>query len=172
MEQLDAKFQAKYPAFNRENINYAFVPDDSILVLNYTSGTTGFSKGVMITGSNLSGNLTFAHDIFNLNPGDKMLSFLPLAHTYGSAFEFLYAISEGCDVTILGKTPSPKILMKAFEDVRPVLVISVPLILEKIYRKMIVPMMDKLPMKLALSIPFLDVQIYAQIRIRLPEKFR
>jgi long-chain acyl-CoA synthetase len=171
MEQLDAKFQAKYPAFNRENINYAFVPNDSILVLNYTSGTTGFSKGVMITGSNLSGNITFAHHVFNMKPGDKMLSFLPLAHTYGSAFEFLYSMSEGCDITILGKTPSPKILLKAFGDVKPVLVISVPLILEKIYRKMILPTLDKLPMKLALSIPFLDAQIYAQIRKKLIDSF-
>ncbi|GHV23400.1 long-chain-fatty-acid--CoA ligase [Clostridia bacterium] len=169
--QLDAKFLEKYPAFNRENINYALVPNDSILVLNYTSGTTGFSKGVMITGSNLSGNITYAHHEFKLNPGDKMLSFLPLAHTYGSAFEFLYAISEGCDVTILGKTPSPKILLKAFEDVKPILIISVPLILEKIYRKMILPTLDKLPMKLALSVPFLDAKIYAQIRKKLIDSF-
>jgi long-chain acyl-CoA synthetase len=169
--QLDAKFHKKYPTFNRENIHYNPVPNDSILVLNYTSGTTGFSKGVMITGGNLSGNITYAHHEFKLNPGDKMLSFLPLAHTYGSAFEFLYAISEGCDVTILGKTPSPKILLKAFEDVKPVLIISVPLILEKIYRKMILPTLDKLPMKFALSVPFLDTRIYAQIRKKLIDSF-
>ncbi|GHT46820.1 long-chain-fatty-acid--CoA ligase [Bacteroidia bacterium] len=169
--QFDTKFHQKYPAFNRKNINYKPVSNDSILVLNYTSGTTGFSKGVMITGSNLSGNITFAHAKFNLKPGDAMLSFLPMAHTYGSAFEFLYAVSAGCDVTILGKTPSPKILLKAFADVKPVLIISVPLILEKIYRKMILPTLDKLPMKLALSVPFLDVQIYAQIRKKLVDSF-
>jgi long-chain acyl-CoA synthetase len=168
ISQLDNRFNKKYPnGFKAKDIRYIDLPNSEILVLNYTSGTTGFSKGVMITGGNLSGNLTFAHRIFNLNPGDKMLSFLPLAHTYGSAFEFLYALSEGCDVTILGKTPSPQILLKAFKEVKPVLIIAVPLILEKIYRKMIIPTLHKVPMKMALSIPLLAQQIYAQIRKKL-----
>ena len=170
--QLESKFQQKYPAgFNPENIQYIDLPDSEILVLNYTSGTTGFSKGVMITGGNLAGNVAFGHDKFNLKQRDKMLSFLPLAHTFGAAFEFLYALSEGCDITLLSKIPSPQILLKAFEEIRPVLIISVPLILEKIYRKMIVPMLDKTPMKLALSIPFIDQQIYNQIRKKLTDAF-
>jgi long-chain acyl-CoA synthetase len=125
----------------------------------------------MITGSNLSGNLTFAHNIFRLKCGETMLSFLPLAHTYGTAFEFLYALSEGCHITLLGKIPSPKILTKAFEDVKPVLILSVPLILEKIYKKMILPLLAKKIMKLALRIPFVNSQIYAQIRKKLTVAF-
>ena len=170
--QLESKFQQKYPdGFNPQNIQYIDFPDSEMLVLNYTSGTTGFSKGVMITGGNLAGNVEFGHVKFNLKQRDKMLSFLPLAHTFGAAFEFLYALSEGCDITILSKIPSPKILLKAFEEIRPVLIISVPLILEKIYRNMIMPMLDKTPMKLALSIPFIDQQIYNQIRKKLTDAF-
>lgn len=172
INKLDAKFRKKYPSgFGPDNIRYTDLSNDKVMVLNYTSGTTGFSKGVMITGSNLTGNLTFAHNIFNLKQGDKMLSFLPLAHTYGAAFEFLYSLTEGCSITLLGRTPSPKILLKAFEEVKPALILSVPLILEKIYRKMIMPMLNKTPMKLALSVPFLDNQIYSQIRKKLIDAF-
>jgi long-chain acyl-CoA synthetase len=92
---------------------------------------------------------------------------LPLAHTYGAAFDYLYALTEGCDITLLGKTPAPKILLKAFEEVKPVLIISVPLILEKLYKKTILPLLGKKPMNWALNIPLLDTQIYAQIRKKL-----
>ncbi|MDR0866371.1 MAG: AMP-binding protein [Candidatus Symbiothrix sp.] len=170
--QLEDLFHKKYPkSFGPENINYRGVPDDKIMVLNYTSGTTGFSKGVMITGGNLFGNLSYAHRTFGLKKKDNILSFLPLAHTYGSAFEFLYALSEGCHVRILGKTPAPKILVQAFEEVKPTLVLAVPLILEKIYKKMIQPTLNKRAMKLALSVPILDNQIYAQIRKKLTDAF-
>jgi long-chain acyl-CoA synthetase len=166
--QLDSRFNQKFPGgFQEKDIQYIDYPNSEVLVLNYTSGTTGFSKGVMITGSNLSGNITFAHHTFNLKPGGTMLSFLPLAHTYGSAFEFLYALSEGCYITILGKTPSPQILLKAFQEVKPVLIISVPLILEKIYKKMIIPTINKPLMKMALRVPVLSQQIYALIRKKL-----
>jgi long-chain acyl-CoA synthetase len=165
VSQLDNKLADKYPdGFKPEDIIYSDNSDDEIVVLNYTSGTTGFSKGVMITGNNLSGNMDFAHKIIHLKRGDKMLSFLPLAHTYGAAFDFLYALTEGSDITLLGKTPAPKVLMKAFDDVKPALIISVPLILEKIYKKMIIPLLGKKPLSWALNIPVLDTQIYAQIR--------
>ncbi|MDR0683331.1 MAG: AMP-binding protein [Dysgonamonadaceae bacterium] len=169
---LETKFRQKYPeGFTPESVNYADISDDKIRVLNYTSGTTGFSKGVMITGRNLSGNLTFAHNIFNLKSGDTMLSFLPLAHTYGAAFEFLYALSEGCHITLLGKIPSPKILTKAFDEVKPILILSVPLVLEKIYKKMILPIITKKVMKIALNLPLLGNRIYAQIRKKLAVAF-
>jgi len=168
INKLDELFREKYPnGFKPEHINYVNKSDDETVVLNYTSGTTGFSKGVIITGANLSGNMTFAHDYIRLRTGDKMLSFLPLAHTYGAAFEFLYSLTEGCDITLLGKTPAPKILMKAFDEVKPALIIAVPLILEKIYRKMIIPLIGKKTMRWVLSIPLLDTQIYAKIRKRL-----
>ncbi|MDR1633291.1 MAG: AMP-binding protein [Dysgonamonadaceae bacterium] len=165
---LDEKFAAKYPAgFRPEDISYSDQSDDELVVLNYTSGTTGFSKGVMISGRNLSGNMAFAHDHIGLKRGDRMLSFLPLAHTYGAAFDFLYALTEGVVTTFLGKTPAPKILLKAFEEVQPEIVISVPLIFEKIYKNMIIPILNKRPISWALSLPLLDAQIYAQIRKKL-----
>jgi len=168
VSELDDRMNEKYPKdFLPQHINYSNLPNDSIAVLNYTSGTTGFSKGVMITGNNLLGNMEFAEKIFHLNPMDKMLSFLPLAHTYGIAFDFLYALSAGCHVTLLGKTPAPKILMQAFENVKPKLIISVPLIFEKIYKKMIIPLLGKKPIKLALRFSLLDKQIYAKIRKKL-----
>ncbi|GHU63304.1 long-chain-fatty-acid--CoA ligase [Bacteroidia bacterium] len=165
---IDELFAEKYPGgFAPENIQYADVSNDEVVVLNYTSGTTGFSKGVMITGNNLCGNIKFAHDSFHLKPGDRMLSFLPLAHTFGAAFDFLYALTEGVFTTLLGKTPAPKILLKAFDEVKPAIIISVPLILEKIYKKMIIPLLEKHPISWALNIPLLDTQIYAQIRKKL-----
>ena len=168
ISSLDAKFKEKYPeGFAPKHIIYSDQPDEQVVVLNYTSGTTGFSKGVMIMGKNLSGNMDFAENAFHLRPGDRMLSFLPLAHTYGIAFDFFYALTAGCQVMLLGKTPAPKILLKAFEDFKPTLIISVPLIFEKIYKKMIIPLLGKRPIKLALRISLLDKQIYSKIRNRL-----
>jgi len=168
LEELNAKFNEKYPeGFAKEHIVYANVPNERVVVLNYTSGTTGFSKGVMIMGNNLAGNLTFVKRRDVLKRRDVVLSFLPLAHTYGCAFEFLYPIFEGGHVVFLGKTPSPKILMKAFSEVKPNIVITVPLILEKIYKKMILPLLGKRTMRLVLSIPIIDAQIYAKIRKKL-----
>jgi len=166
--RLEALMDEIYPrGFAPQYINYSDLPNDKVVVINYTSGTTGFSKGVMITGNNLSGNMDFAHNSFHLKRGDSMLSFLPLAHTYGIAFDFLYALSAGCHVTLLGKTPAPKILLEAFEAVKPKLIVSVPLIFEKIYKKMIIPLLGKKPIKLALRISLLDKQVYAKIRKRL-----
>ena len=168
LSQWDDKFREQYPeGFTAKDIVYSDLPDSELLVLNYTSGTTGFSKGAMITGGNLKGNMDFGWDIINLQPGDRMLSFLPLAHTYGAAFDYQYSLTAGCDITLLGKTPAPKILMQAFAEVKPALIIAVPLILEKLYRKMILPLLAKKPMAWALNIPVVDHQIYAQIRKKL-----
>jgi long-chain acyl-CoA synthetase len=168
MQTLDERFDRKYPnGFGSTNIIYSNQPDSELVVLNYTSGTTGFSKGVMISGSNLSGNMTHAHNKISLNKGDRMLSFLPLSHTYGAAFDFLYALTEGVHTTYLGKTPAPKILLQAFIEVRPEVIISVPLIFEKIYKKTILPMLGKRAISLALNVPVLDTQIYAQFRRKL-----
>ncbi|MDR1372873.1 MAG: AMP-binding protein [Dysgonamonadaceae bacterium] len=168
LQNLDEKFDIKYPnGFGPTNIIYSNQPDSDMVVLNYTSGTTGFSKGVMISGANLSGNMNFAHTDIHLQKGDRMLSFLPLAHTYGAAFDFFYALTEGVHTTYLGKTPAPKILLQAFAEVRPEVVISVPLIFEKIYKNMILPMLGKRAISLALNVPVLDNQIYAQFRRKL-----
>ena len=168
VSKLDDRFLEKYPeGFTAKNIVYSDLPDSELLVLNYTSGTTGFSKGAMITGGNLKGNMDFGWEIINLQPGDRMLSFLPLAHTYGAAFDYQYSLTAGCDIFLLGKPPAPKILMQAFADVKPALIIAVPMILEKIYRKMIIPLLGKKVINWVLSIPVLDNQIYAQIRKKL-----
>ncbi|MDR1610999.1 MAG: AMP-binding protein [Candidatus Symbiothrix sp.] len=168
ISRLDEKFAAKYPnGFGPDDISYSNQSDEEVVVLNYTSGTTGFSKGVMILGRNLLGNMEFAHNHIGLKRGDRMLSFLPLAHTYGAAFDFLYALTEGVETTFLGKTPAPKILLKAFGEVQPEIVISVPLIFEKIYKNMIIPILNKRPINWALSLPLLDTQIYSQIRKKL-----
>lgn len=168
MKNTDAAMKKHYPkGFHKENINYTELPNDKIMLLNYTSGTTGFSKGVMITGNNLAGNVTFGIRTELLKKGEKVLSFLPLAHAYGCAFDFLTATAVGTHVTLLGKTPSPKILMKAFEEVKPNLIITVPLVIEKIYKNVIQPLINKRSMKWALNIPLLDSQIYTQIRKKL-----
>jgi len=168
LSRLDVLFNEKYPeGFEARHIKYSDRSNDKVVVINYTSGTTGFSKGVMITGNNLSGNMDFAENSFHLKRGDRMLSFLPLAHTYGIAFDYLYSLTAGCHVTLLGKTPAPKILLDAFNEVNPKLIVSVPLVFEKIYKKMIIPLLGKKPIKLALRIALLDKQIYAKIRKRL-----
>ncbi len=165
LKSMDEKMAAKYPrGFSPEDIKYAELDNDKVVLLNYTSGTTGFSKGVMLTGNNLAGNVTYAKTLDLLFRGDRELCFLPLAHAYSCAFNFLVPMAVGAHVYLLGKVPSPKILLKAFEEVKPNLILTVPLILEKIYKKMIVPQLSKRTLKLALNIPLLDSRIYAQIR--------
>lgn len=158
---------AKYSDFQQEDIEYALVDNSEVVLINYTSGTTGFSKGVMLTANNLAGNVTYAKKLELLFRGERMLSFLPLAHAYGCAFDFLFALSEGVHTTLLGKAPSPKILSAAFAEVKPDVVISVPLVIEKIYKKSIVPKLEEKTIKLALKIPLLRNQIYKKIRTSL-----
>lgn len=168
LKHLDHEMQTVYPkGFQATDVVYTTLSNEKVMLLNYTSGTTGFSKGVMLTGNNLAGNVTFGIRTELLKQGDKVLSFLPLAHAYGCAFDFLTATAVGTHVTLLGKVPSPKILMKAFEEVKPNLIITVPLVIEKIYKNIIQPLISKKGMKWALSIPLLDNQIYGQIRKRL-----
>jgi long-chain acyl-CoA synthetase len=139
--------------------------------INYTSGTTGFSKGVMITGNNLCGNVVFGINSQLHRADTRCLSFLPLAHAYGCAFDMLTPLAVGTHITLLGRIPSPKILLKALADVKPSLVICVPLILEKVYSKVIVPMISKGMLRWALAIPYLDNKIYSQIRKKLIDAF-
>lgn len=168
LKELDSRFTEEYPnGFTRENIRYADLDNDKVVLLNYTSGTTGFSKGVMLTGNNLTGNVTYARTLDVLFRGERELCFLPLAHAYSCAFNFLVPMAFGAHVFLLGKLPSPKILLKAFEEVKPNLILTVPLILEKIYKKMIAPQLNKRTMKLAMSVPLLNDRIYAQINKKL-----
>ena len=168
LRHLEEDMQATYPqGFSKEDVTYTDLENDKVMLINYTSGTTGFCKGVMLTGNNLAGNVVYGIRSELLKRQENVLSFLPLAHMYGCAFEFLTAVAVGTHVTLLGKTPSPKILLTAFEEVKPNLIITVPLVIEKIYRNTILPLIQKTSMKMALSIPMLNAQIYAQIRTKL-----
>ena len=168
LRNADEAMEKAYPnGFHKEDVVYTDLSNDKVMLLNYTSGTTGFSKGVMLTGNNLAGNVTFGINSGLLQKGENVLSFLPLAHAYGCAFDFLTATAVGSHITLLGRTPSPKILMKAFEEVKPRLIITVPLVIEKIYKNVILPSISKRSMRWALNIPLLDNQIYNQIRKKL-----
>lgn len=168
LRDMDSLFAGKYPSgFTAEDIRYVDQDNDTVVLLNYTSGTTGFSKGVMLTGNNLAGNVVYARTLDVLFRGERELCFLPLAHAYSCAFNFLVSMAFGAHVTLLGRLPSPKILLKAFSDVRPNLILTVPLILEKIYKKMILPQLEKKSMQVMLRIPILNKLIYRKICQRL-----
>lgn len=162
---LDADMTQKYPnGYQKEDIKYAKVDNSELVLINYTSGTTGFSKGVMLSANNLAGNVTHAHYLKLLFRGENIVSFLPLAHAYGCAFEFLYALTEGAHMNLLGKAPAPRILAEAFGEIKPRLIISVPLILEKMYKGAILPKISKPSIKFLLAIPRIQNLIYKKIR--------
>lgn len=169
-EELNALFVRRYPdGFRKEHINYAKRDNDQVVLLNYTSGTTGFSKGVMLTGNNLAGNVTYARTLDILFRGERELCFLPLAHAYSCAFNFLVPMAFGAHVYLLGKLPSPKILLKAFADVKPHLILTVPLILEKIYKKILLPVLSQRSVRIIRKIPGVNRLFYRRIRQRLSE---
>lgn len=172
IRNLTRKFRSTYPdGFSREDVVYPSVDKDDIAIINYTSGTTGFSKGVMLTYDNIAGNVGFGIESRLHYQGSRALSFLPLAHAYGCTFDMLVPLATGSFITVFGKTPTPKLLLKALSQVKPNLVICVPLILEKIYRKQIVPMITRRAIRWVLAVPFVDRAIYAKIRNKLVESF-
>jgi long-chain acyl-CoA synthetase len=172
MKNLNRKFRHRYKdGFRQTDIKYAHTSPDYVSVLNYTSGTTGFSKGVMLTQRNLWGNVTFGVQSRLHFQGSRSLAFLPMAHAYGCAFDMLAPLATGTHITVFGKIPAPNVLLKALADVRPNLVICVPLILEKIYRKQILPMITGKRMRWVLAIPGLDKALYVMIRRKLVEAF-
>jgi long-chain acyl-CoA synthetase len=168
----DTLFKEKYPqGFRREDFALPEITNDKLAVISYTSGTTGNSKGVMLSHNSLAANVRFAHRHMPLEAGDRIVSFLPLAHAYGCAFEFLFPFTLGCHITFLTKTPSPQIITKAFAEIRPRLILSVPLVIEKIYKKKILPSLDKPVMKALLSIPGINNILHKTIRKKLLEVF-
>lgn len=172
IRNLSRKFKNVYKSgFNPADVVYTSADPEATAVLNYTSGTTGFSKGVMLTYGNIAGNVGFGIKTRLHYEGSRALSFLPLAHAYGCAFDMLVPLAVGTFVTIFGKTPTPRLLLGAMAQVRPNLVVCVPLILEKIYRKQIVPMITRRAIRWALALPLIDGAIYAKIRSKLVEAF-
>jgi long-chain acyl-CoA synthetase len=167
----EQKYSKTYPDLKKEDIKFSDISNNNLAVISYTSGTTGFSKGVMITHNSLACNVRFAQKNMPLKSGDPIVSFLPLAHTYGCAFEFLFPFTIGCHITILTKTPSPQILIQAFKEIKPKLILSVPLVIEKIFKKQLLPVISKQHMKILLAIPGVNRILLKKINNKLTETF-
>ena len=169
---IEEMFAEKYPnGFTPEDVHYVDRSNAELASINYTSGTTGFSKGVMTPANALAGNVLFGLESKLVYPGCRHVAFLPLAHAYGCAFDFLACLAAGGHTYLIGRTPSAKILLKAFAEVKPTVILSVPLILEKIYKKMIQPQISKTPVSWVLKVPLLDQVVLGKIREKLMTAF-
>jgi len=163
-EHLNLMFGSKYPkAFRKDNINYHIDSSEELALINYTSGTTGFSKGVMLPYRAIWGNLDFCMRRLPVKPQDNMLSILPMAHMYGMSIEFIYGFCRGCHLYFLTRLPSPAIIADAFATVKPAIVIAVPLIVEKIIRKRVFPKIQNNRMRLLLQMPVVSKKVKEKI---------
>lgn len=174
-ERLNEYFGRKYPKyFRKEHINYPHTPDpDGLAMINYTSGTTSNSKGVMLPYRALWSNYRFAEYYLgkHVSRGGNVISMLPMAHMYGMAFEFIFEFLHGCHVFYLTRIPSPKIVLQAFAEVKPEVVISVPLIIEKIIKKNVLPKLQTPAVKMLLKLPIINTRIFDKVRENLVEAF-
>ena len=173
MASRDGLYARKYPeGISKEEFAFKSTDNfDDLAVINYTSGTTSDPKGVMLTYGNLSASIQFGHDNIKIFPGDTIVSMLPMAHVYGMAYEFLYPLSGGCAVYYLGKTPAPSLLLKAMQEVRPYMVCTVPLVMEKIYKASLKPVLSRPAMKLLTAIPGVNRIIFNKVREKLDAAF-
>ncbi len=179
MNNMTENYRKRYPnGFTIDDIKYPDIPNDSLMIISYTSGTTGYSKGVMLTVNNLTANVWFAITKINKTTnklwfykGRRTLSFLPLAHAFGCAFDFLSPLAAGVHINLLGKMPTPKVLLEALQKVKPQIICSVPLVLDKIYRKQIMPMLEQGTLSIAMKVPLLNEIIRAKIKQRLMDSF-
>lgn len=172
-DRINEYFGKKYPrSFTSADVKYHTEQPEELAVLNYTSGTTSFSKGVMIPFRSLWSNTQFAYDNLPfIHPGDSVVCMLPMAHMYGLAFEILNCVNKGCHVHFLTRTPSPKIIAEAFARVKPALILAVPLIIEKIVKNKIFPELEKPLIKLLLKVPYLDQKVLDTIAKKLNDSF-
>ena len=172
-DRINEYFGKKYPrSFTPDDINYHKEDPDELAVLNYTSGTTSFSKGVMIPYRSLWSNTKFAADNLPfIHPGDNIVCMLPMAHMYGLAFEILNCVNKGCHIHFLTRIPSPKIIADAFARVKPTLILAVPLIIEKIIKNKVFPQLEKPIIKLMLKLPYVDQKVRNAIVDKLTESF-
>lgn len=174
-ERLNEFFGKKYPKyFRKEHVTYKHTTSgEDLALINYTSGTTSNSKGVLIPYRALWSNLLFAQEVLgkDVQRGGKVISILPLAHMYGMAFEFIFEFMQGCHVYYLTRVPSPKVIFMAFADVKPDIVIAVPLVIEKIIKKSVLPKLQTVSMKLLLRLPVINARIREKIRAQLVEAF-
>ena len=161
-------YRSRYPrGFSADDIKYPEIGNDEVCVISYTSGSTGFSKGVMLTVNNLTMQLSYVLPVKYHFRGSRVLCFLPLAHVFGCAIDMLCSLGAGTHVTLLGRIPSPKILVEALAEVRPHVICSVPMIIEKLVKKQIFPMIGSGLIKTALQIPLIDSVVYSSIRKKL-----
>ena len=167
-----AKMPKVYPAEQKEQVSdYKIGNIDDLAIINYTSGTTSSPKGVMLTAKNISSNIEFALNRIPVTDTDKIMSMLPLAHMYGMAFEFIYPLCGGGHVYFLGKTPTPTVLMQALADIKPYILITVPLVMEKIFKNKVMPTLSSPLMRVLTSIPVLRRVIYNKVRSTLLTTF-
>ena len=167
-KNLEGLFRQKYPdGFGPEHVDYPIDNLDELALINYTSGTTSAPKGVMLTNRNITSNIQFGQSEIPNGPGDTLVSMLPMAHMYGMAFEFLYQLAGGTQVFFLGKVPSPKVLLNALAEVKPYMLITVPLVVEKIFKSSVFPTVEKPVVKAILKVPGLASILYKQIRKKL-----
>lgn len=171
VEKAQKEISKTDDSFDVGMIDFFSPKPDDVMVLSYTSGTSGFSKGVLLPHRSIWSNVQYARDTFDIIPGERIVSFLPLAHAYGCLFEFLWPFTEGCHVTFLSRTPSPQIITEAFRSIKPHLILSVPLVLEKIFKKQILPKLEKKSLKALLKLPVLNKLLYAKIKDKLTEVF-
>ena len=173
-EHLNLMFGSKYPmAFRKESVSYHEDEADELALINYTSGTTGFSKGVMLPYRSLWSNIEFVMSRLSkqVKAGDNMLSILPMAHMYGMAVEFLFGFCNGCHLFYLTRLPSPAIIAQAFTDIRPTLIVTVPLIIEKIIRKRVFPKIQDNRIRLLLQMPVISKKVKERICTAVEEAF-
>lgn len=165
---ISETFASRYPmGFTGENVTYNTDNWDDLDIINYTSGTTSAPKGVMLTYKALSATIDFGQRYIPSSDKFTMVSMLPMAHMYGLVYEFLYPLCNGTSITFLGKTPSPSLLLSAMHDVRPYLLITVPLVMEKVFKSAIKPVLDKPVMKVLTRIPGINSLIFKKIREKL-----
>lgn len=170
--RLNELFGKKYPErFRPEDVHYEYEQPEELAVINYTSGTTSSSKGVMLPYRSLWTNVQFAIDTYGRTPGEQIVCMLPMAHMYGLAFEFIYQFVNGTHIHFLSRIPSPKIIADAFAEVRPDLIITVPLVIEKIIRKKVFPMIERPHMKILMNIPVINDKIRDTIRQKVINAF-
>ena len=171
-EGADAAFQKAYPkGVQLSDVNYPIDNYDDLAIINYTSGSTGNPKGVMLTHLNLSGNVEFAHTRIPHKKGDKVLSMLPIAHMFGLMFEFIYQVCEGAEVHFLTQAPTPSVLMKAFAQVKPFMILTVPLVVEKIIKKGVLPKISSPAAKIMWKTPLLNKVIRGKVKEGLDKTF-
>lgn len=174
-EHLNEFFGRKFPKyFRQEHVSYRHTTSgEELALINYTSGTTSNSKGVLVPYRALWSNLLFAREVLGTKvvKGSNVISMLPLAHMYGMAFEFLFEFMQGCHVYYLTRVPSPKVIFMAFAEIKPDIVISVPLIVEKIIKKSVLPKLQTVSMKLLLKLPVISAHIREKVRSQLVEAF-